>query len=101
MPTAVAFASPWAGLVGLAAAIPLAALLVAARRSDRVARLLGLRPAPGRVALAGAAIVALGVLVGATAAQPVTSSPAPRLVRADAEAWVVVRTSQSLVRPES
>jgi len=101
MPAAVAFASPWAGLVGLAAAIPLAALLVAARRSDRVARLLGLRPAPGRVALAAVAIVALGVLVGAAAAQPVTSSRAPRLVRADAEAWFVVDTSRSMLASES
>lgn len=94
---AVAFASPWAGLVGLAAAIPLAALLVAARRSDRVARLLGLRPAPGRVALAAGAIVVLGALVGAAAAQPVASSRAPRRVRADAEAWFVVDTSRSML----
>jgi hypothetical protein len=94
---AVAFASPWAALVGLAAAIPLVALLLAARRSDRVARLLGLRPAPGRVALAAAAIVVLGVLVGAAAAQPVASSHSPRLVRADAEAWFVIDTSRSML----
>jgi hypothetical protein len=98
---AVAFASPWAALVGLAAAIPLAALLVAARRSDRVARLLGLRPVPRRVALASGAIVALGVLVGAAAAQPVASSRAPRLVRADAEAWFVVDTSRSMLASAS
>jgi len=98
---AVAFASPWAGLVGLAAAIPLAALFVGARRSDRVARLLGLRPAPGRVALAAAAIVALGVLVGAAAAQPVASSHAPRRVRADAEAWFVIDTSRSMLASAS
>jgi hypothetical protein len=94
---AVAFASPWAGLVGLVALVPLATLFLGARRSERVARLLGLRPATERVAVAAAAIVALGVLVGAAAAQPVATSRAPRLVRADAQAWFVVDTSRSML----
>ena len=98
---AVAFVSPWAGLVGFVAPVPLAALFLGARRSDRIAALLGLRPAPGRVAVAAGAIIAVGVLVGAAAAQPVASSRAPRLVRADAEAWFVVDTSRSMLAARS
>jgi hypothetical protein len=98
---AVAFASPWAGLVGLVALVPLAALLLGARRSERAAGVLGLKPATERVAVAAGAIVALGVLVGVAAAQPVATSRAPRLVRADAQAWFVVDTSRSMLASQS
>jgi hypothetical protein len=94
---AVSFASPWAALVGLAAALPLAVLLAAARRSARVATALGLEPAAGRLLAAGSAIAALGVLVAVAAAQPVAESEAARYVRPDAEAWFVVDTSRSML----
>jgi hypothetical protein len=94
---AVSFASPWAALVGLAAALPLAVLLVAARRSARVATALGLEPAAGRLLAAGGAIAALGLLLAIAAAQPVAESDAARYVRPDAEAWFVVDTSRSML----
>jgi hypothetical protein len=94
---ALSFASPWAALVGLAAALPLAVLLLAARRSARVATALGLEPAAGRLLAAGGAIAALGVLIAIAAAQPVAESEAARYVRPDAEAWFVVDTSRSML----
>jgi Mg-chelatase subunit ChlD len=94
---ALSFASPWAGLVGLAAAMPLTALVVAARRSARVAAILGLEPARGRLLAAGGAIAALGVLLAVAAAQPVAESEAARFVRPDAEVWFVVDTSRSML----
>jgi hypothetical protein len=94
---ALSFASPWAALVGLGAALPLAVLLVAARRAARVATALGLEPAAGRLLAAGGAIAALGVLVAIAAAQPVAETEAARYVRPDAEAWFVVDTSRSML----
>jgi VWA domain-containing protein len=94
---ALAFASPWAALVGLAAAVPLAALVLAVRRSERVAAVLGLEPAAGRSLAAGGAIAVLGVLLAVAAAQPVAESEAARFVRLDAEAWFVVDTSRSML----
>jgi hypothetical protein len=94
---ALAFASPWAGLVALTVVVPLAALFVAARRSERVAAVLGLRPARDATVLAAALIVAFAALVGAAAAQPVTEKSSDRRVRADAQAWFVIDTSRSML----
>jgi VWA domain-containing protein len=94
---ALSFASPWAALVGLAAAIPLGALVLAARRSNRIAGELGLTPAPGRWLVAAGAIAALAFLVALAAAQPIAESQAARYVRTDAEAWFVIDTSRSML----
>jgi hypothetical protein len=98
---AIAFASPWAGLVALAAVVPLGALVYATRRSERVAAALGLRPARDATVLAATAIVAFAALVGAAAAQPVTEKQTDRRVRSDAEAWFVVDTSRSMLASSS
>ena len=94
---ALAFASPWAALVGLAAVVPLVALLLAARRSTSVARELGLQPAPVRWLAAAGAIAAVAILVAAAAAQPIAESQTPRYVRPDAETWFVVDSSRSML----
>jgi hypothetical protein len=94
---AVSFASPWGALVGLAVAVPLAVLVLAARRSTRVATAIGLEPAARRLVPTAGTITVLGVLVAIAAAQPVAESEAARYVRPDAEAWFVVDTSRSML----
>jgi hypothetical protein len=101
MLAAVSFGSPWSALVGLAVAAPLVALLLGARRSARVAALLGLEPAPGR-ALAPAIVIALlAALVALAAAQPIAQAERTRFARTDAEAWFVVDTSRSMLAAAS
>ena len=94
---ALSFASPWSALVGLAVIVPLGVLVLAARRSARVAAVLGLEPSSGRMFATGAAIAVLAVLLAVAAAQPVAESEAARYVRPDAEAWFVVDTSRSML----
>ncbi len=92
------FLTPSAGLIGLAGLVPLALVALVERRAHRARRVLGL-PAPGRLArvelpLALAAIVAV---LGLAAAQPFLSSERARLTRLDAEAFVAVDTSRSML----
>ena len=94
---AIAFASPWAGLVALAVVVPLGALALATQRSERVAAALGLRPAREATVFAAALIVAFAALVGAAAAQPVRETETDRRVRSDAQAWFVIDTSRSML----
>jgi hypothetical protein len=97
----LAFASPWAGLVALAAVVPLGALAVATRRSERVASALGLRSARDATVFAATLIVVFAALVGAAAAQPVTEKQTDRRVRSDAQAWFVIDTSRSMLAAPS
>jgi hypothetical protein len=94
----VAFLTPEAAFVGALALAPLAAAAVAARRGERVRRVLGL-PRPRRVGSLGplAALVLLGVLLGLAAAQPVLSSTEERPVRTDAEALFLIDNSRSML----
>jgi hypothetical protein len=92
------FASPVGALLALAAVVPLAALLAVRSRARAVRGVLRL-PEPDarsrRIPL-----VALGVaaaLLGLAAAQPVVQRDATRLVRTDAEAWVVLDTTRSML----
>jgi hypothetical protein len=92
------FASPLASLLALAAAVPLAALLAIRAHARGVRRTLALPEPDARsariplFALGGAA-----VLLGLAAAQPVIQRDARRLVRTDAEAWVVIDTTRSML----
>ena len=101
MTLALTFASPWSALVGLAVAAPLAALLVAARRSARVATLLRLEPAPVRTLVPAAVIALLAALVALAAAEPIARAERARYARTDAEAWFVVDTSRSMLAAAS
>jgi len=93
----VSFLTPLDALFALAAAVPIAALAVAERRSARVRRLLSLR-APGRRAMLPVAIalVLLPALVAVAAAQPVVVRQQMVSERADAQAFVVFDTSLSM-----
>jgi von Willebrand factor type A domain len=93
----VSFLTPLGSLFALAAAVPLAALVLAERRSERVRAVLRLG-GPGRRALlpVAGALVVLPALVAVAAAQPVVVHR--RLVheRADAQAFFVIDTSLSM-----
>ena len=94
----LAFQSPVWALVALVVVVPLAALLVARHRSERVARVLALDP-PGRKALVipVLALVGIAVLVGTAAAQPVLVDAGEAPMRDDAELLVVVDVSRSML----
>ena len=94
----LAFQTPTWALVALLVVLPLAALLLARQRSDRAARVLALDP-PGRNALAipVVALVALAVLVGTAAAQPVLVDDGEAPTRDDAELIAVLDVSRSML----
>ncbi len=94
----LAFQTPGWALVALLVVLPLAALLVARRRSVRVVRVLALDP-PGRNALVVpvVALVGVAVLVGTAAAQPVLVDAGAAPTRDDAEVLVVVDVSRSML----
>jgi hypothetical protein len=91
------FLTPLAGLVALAAVLPLAAALFGRTRADGVRRGLGLEAAPARVGLLRPALAAAGiVLLGLAAAQPVLEHRSSQRVRKDVEALFVLDTSRSM-----
>jgi hypothetical protein len=92
------FLTPLAGLVVLLVALPLAAILLRERSFGRVRALLGLTPPDRRVSPSVA--IALGLLfalLGIAAAQPVIRLDDPLRARTDAEAFVVVDASRSML----
>jgi hypothetical protein len=94
----VSFLSPEGILVALVVVVPLGCGVLVARRAERVRRVLGLAEAPrrGNVALVGSAL-ALATALGLACAQPVVAREDTRHVRADAEAFVVVDVSRSML----
>jgi von Willebrand factor type A domain len=95
------FASPAAALLALVALIPLAALLAVRARARGIRQVLRL-PEPGKRAqrLPLVALGVAGALIGLAAAQPVLQRDADRLVRTDAEAWVILDTTRSMLAQE-
>ncbi len=94
----LSFLSPEGLLVALLVVVPLAAGLVVGRRAEAVRRALGLAAASGRPQLQlSLAAVAVGVLAGLACAQPVVTSEESFRVRSDAEAFVVVDVSRSML----
>jgi hypothetical protein len=92
------FLTPTAALVALVGLVPLAVVLAVDRRNARALAVLGL-PEPrrrGRLTLPVAVVLLSGVL-GLAAAQPVWRTERPRLARLDAEAFVAVDTSRSML----
>jgi hypothetical protein len=93
----VTFLTPLDGLFVVAAVVPLAALLLTERRAARIRRVLSLAT-PGRRALlpVALALVLLPALVAVAAAQPVVVQQRFVNQRADAQAFFVLDTSQSM-----
>lgn len=97
--------TPWAALVAIAVLLPLGAFLAARGRMARVRRALALGPAPS----AGSAfeLLALGAaaaLLALAAMQPAYVQRTGARVRTDAQAFVVVDTSESMLaaqRPDA
>jgi hypothetical protein len=96
------FLTPTAALVALAAIVPLAVLALTDRRSGRTRRLLGL-PATGLAARLVLPIAVCGVcgLVAFAAAQPIVRTERPRLTRRDAQAFVALDISRSMLASAS
>ena len=94
----ITFLSPLAGLVALAVLLPLVAFIVGERRVAAMRSVLQLHAPDGRRRLvppaAAAAVVALLALA---AAQPVRSERHAATVRSDAEVFVVVDSSKSML----
>jgi von Willebrand factor type A domain len=94
----VSFLTPVAALFGLLAAVPLAMFVSRRRKADSVQRALGLRAqSPHRWLLLAISLAAVPVLVGVAAAQPVVTSTRTVPQRSDAEVFVVVDTSRSML----
>ena len=90
--------TPLGALLALGLVVPLVALLRARRKAGRVRDGLGVEQ-PGRrvVATPLAALVVGAALLGLAAAQPVFEWTEDRTVRTDAEAFVVVDVSRSML----
>lgn len=94
----MSFLTPVAVLFGLLAAVPLAVFVSRKRRVEHVRSALGLSASAGRSWIVLAiCLAAVPVLVGVAAAQPVVTSTRTVPQRSDAEVWVVVDTSRSML----
>lgn len=93
----LSFLTPLGALVALAGLLPLALHVLRERRAREVRRTLGLpEPAPGPTRPLLAALVALPLLAGLAAAQPVLDRAQPRLERLDAEILFAFDTTRSM-----
>jgi hypothetical protein len=93
----LSFASPVGALVALALALPVLALVAFETRARRVRATLGLPHPPARAHVpALVALVMIGVLLALAASQPVLARVTPRLVRSDAQVYVVFDVSLSM-----
>ena len=94
--------TPLGALLGLGALLPLLALRLVARRAGDVRRAVGL-PEPSRLSRQAtvAALVTTGVLLALAATQPRLEWQTARPMRVDAEAFVVLDTSRSMLARES
>jgi hypothetical protein len=92
--------TPLAALLVLLAIVPLAALRMGEARVRSVARALGL-PETGVGRSPAVAVAVAAVLLGLAAAQPVLAFDAGKRVRADAEVYVVLDTTLSMMAAES
>jgi hypothetical protein len=96
--SSLGFASPFAALLALAVLVPLAAHLVARARARGIRSTLRLpEPSASDRRLPFAALGLAAALLGLAAAQPVVQRDAKRVVRTDAEAWVVIDTTRSML----
>lgn len=92
------FATPLAALIAFAVLIPLAGLLSVSRRATRARGTIGLPElSRGRRLVPVAAVVALAGLLGVAAAQPAYQKGAARRVRSDAQVFVVIDSSRSML----
>jgi hypothetical protein len=94
----VSFLSPEAGLVAVAALLPLVLLLHGERRTRKVRAVLRLDP-PARTqrGMLVASVIAVPALLGLGAMQPVVDRSTEHVTRTDAEIFFVIDVSRSMV----
>ncbi|HZB23218.1 MAG TPA: hypothetical protein VE444_05180 [Gaiellaceae bacterium] len=93
---------PRAGLIALAALLPIVALVLSTLRARRVAAALGLQPPPTPSgSLPAIAAAAVCVLLGAAAARPALVAGGERRVRTDSEILFVVDVTRSMLAAPS
>jgi hypothetical protein len=98
MVASLTFLTPLGGLVVIAAALPLAAFVVGSRRVARIRSSLGLERAErSRTWTFVGALAAVPLLLGVVAMQPVWRTTQPHRVRSDAQAYVVIDSSRSML----
>ena len=94
--------TPAAGLITLAALIPLAAFFQVSRHADRVRRAVGLPALPLRRCLTPMiALLSVAALLGLAAMQPFLQRTSTRRVRSDAEVLMVLDVSRSMLAQTS
>lgn len=98
----VSFLTPIAALFALLAVVPLGVFSWRRRRADEVRAALGLkRPAGAAWIVLAGCLAAVPVLVGIAAAQPVITSARTVPQRSDAEVFIVLDTSRSMLASRS
>ena len=97
----LSFLTPIAGLVTIAAIVPLIAFVRSEQRAARVREVLRLAPPGGSQRNTVGAIVVLAVLVGIGAAQPVFEETQEDAARSDVHAFFVMDTSRSMLAAEA
>lgn len=94
----VRFLTPWAALLALSALVPLAVYALRRRRLRKLERTLGLSRAGLRAQLPLViGLAAVPALLGVAAAQPVVETTRTAPARTDAEAFVVLDVSRSML----
>jgi hypothetical protein len=96
------FLTPAAALLAFGVVVPLAVYVLRRRYARRVRGRLGLgEPARRRLVIGLGSLVAAAVLVGLAAAQPVLERDTTLRVRTDAEVFVVLDITRSMLAQES
>ncbi len=94
------FLTPWGAIVALAAALPVAAAILGARRSERVRTALRLA-APGRERWALPVLALVPVLLALAATQPAIDHRGSQPTRKDASVFTVFDVSRSMLAASS
>ena len=96
------FLTPTGALLALGVLVPLAALFAVRRRAARVRRGIGVSKPRARTLLVPlAALLGTALFLSLAAAQPILEQTSERSVRTDAEVFVVVDVSRSMLARET
>ena len=102
MASSLTFLTPLGALVTIGVLVPLLASLAVRRRAGKVRDRLGVsEPSLRRLLVVLAAFLAAGALVGLAAAQPVFEQTTTRVERTDAEVFLVLDVSRSMLAQRS